>query len=1289
MEKKYRKASFLTPLFLIFLLLHSSTFVASGDTTWNTYKNDNQRTGFSSSSSPTTNHVLWEYETGGEVKSSPVVDNETVFVSAGDCTLYAIDLFSGNLKWKFTHDGTYCSASHSSPAAFDGKVIYSTTYNGIFCIDQTTGEQIWHYETTDSVDSSPLVRNNKVFITLWNEEVIALTANTGELIWNYDTNGSNSKSSPTYYEGEVYVPSYEGVIYVLDADTGSELHTIELINHIQTPIIADGKLFVNSSVNNAAVDNFFVLDLGTLDVNWEKKTGTYVRSSPSVAYEKVFVGGDQLRAYDTQTGQILWYYDNAMETDPAVADGKVFANINNKLIAFDQETGTILWQGDIGQSEASPSISNGVVLVGSNYPSKVMAFYAYSHDVAVSNFDVPSSANPGELLTITVTVSNEGLSDEENIEVDFLMDDVVVDSQKVTSLSSLAEQQLTFDWTPPLENYICELSVKATQIVEDNNMSNNQISRDVAVGGKTIAVPSEFATIAAAIDYADPGDTIEIAEGTYAENLVIEKSNLKLLGQPQSSVVISGNKPLTTNPVTINGDGCQLSGIQIENGPAHSSGAGIVINSSNNIIRKCTITNNGNGIMLNYGSSNNLIEECLIKMNTNHGIEINYSSDDNIIRNCVIRGNNSSSYPCAGIYISGNQNEVDGCAIHSNKDNGITLVAATHCRVINTTINSNGGTGIQLFSGYNGDSTDNFFQGCTIDNNYQGLFIGQNWSTISPNNVFRNNNIQINTYNLNIERPPYCQDIDKSNFINGKPIWFLCNKSNMVIDGNKEEIGALILYNCDNMHVKNVILSNNRQGLIIGETSNSIIENCEFQNNYDGIYSYYSSSNIFKNCTGNNNHNGIHMDEESEHNKIEGCTLRNNSNAGVYLDLNSHYNEVGGSEFYFNNIGLLTNSSMGNFVRGSKIYSNTKGIVFGDNSFDGGVITCDVYNNEEDGITTFSDQYIVNNTIYGNNGFGINANHNIQVLNSILWNNNGNFNYADLQVSFCNVEGGYIGEGNIVQNPMFKDPVNGNYNLKNGSPCIDAGIISGFPVLELDGDNDLVCLPDIGAHEFFGKPDVFGLSIGNQYFYERKMEGNTFNACLKIVLYDKINDGVPLYVLPYLSSEKEIKIEYYEKRTDQVKLRIIEPWNPYQRIQFAEGLTKYWQGMTIGEQRVSSSSVSIPGVVDNSLRASLGVSVLKQEKIEINDFSVTAFKIKYELRVWGDTLPLIQNEFTEWLVPHIGVVKYSDDMYEDRLLSFSIGGGFIEDTSKNMIYYSVIRGRSPIQPAIYLLLNTE
>jgi len=88
---------------------------------------------------------------------------------------------------------------------------------------------------------------------------------------------------------------------------------------------------------------------------------------------------------------------------------------------------------------------------------------------------------------------------------------------------------------------------------------------------------------------------------------------------------------------------------------------------------------------------------------------------------------------------------------------------------------------------------------------------------------------------------------------------------------------------------------------------------------------------------------------------------------------------------------------------------------------------------------------IVNSTVSQNAGSGL-ALHGgmpeVELLNSILWGNGGSIDVgagAFLVVERSLVEGGWPGVGNLDLDPLFVDPLNGDFRLQSGSPCIDAG----------------------------------------------------------------------------------------------------------------------------------------------------------------------------------------------------------------------------------------------------------
>ena len=119
------------------------------------------------------------------------------------------------------------------------------------------------------------------------------------------------------------------------------------------------------------------------------------------------------------------------------------------------------------------------------------------------------------------------------------------------------------------------------------------------------------------------------------------------------------------------------------------------------------------------------------------------------------------------------------------------------------------------------------------------------------------------------------------------------------------------------------------------------------------------------------------------------------------------------------------------------------------------------------------------------------------VINCILWGDSPN-EIMDLlgavtTALYSDVQGGFPGTGNIDADPLFVDPVNGDYRLSAGSPAIDAGhnwAIAGLADTDLDGnprfaadkiDFDPGCgipvVVDMGAYEFQGDP--FPVKLGD------------------------------------------------------------------------------------------------------------------------------------------------------------------------------------------------------------------
>jgi hypothetical protein len=95
------------------------------------------------------------------------------------------------------------------------------------------------------------------------------------------------------------------------------------------------------------------------------------------------------------------------------------------------------------------------------------------------------------------------------------------------------------------------------------------------------------------------------------------------------------------------------------------------------------------------------------------------------------------------------------------------------------------------------------------------------------------------------------------------------------------------------------------------------------------------------------------------------------------------------------------------------------------------------------------------------------------ITNSILRGNipdevYDTYHYQPPVITYCNIEGGWPGEGNIDVDPLFRDPASGDYHLRCDSPCVGTGDpdFEYVDQTDMDGEARLMgaCV-DMGADE--------------------------------------------------------------------------------------------------------------------------------------------------------------------------------------------------------------------------------
>ena len=339
---------------------------------------------------------IWKRATGGPVPCTPAVVDGVVYVGSYDGKFYAFNAKSGELKWKFRTEGerrfeakglhgflpkTQTIADPfdiflSSPVVAQGAVYFGSGDGNVYAVDIATGEQRWKFKTGDVVHSSPAFADGVLFFGSWDSYFYAVDAATGKEKWRFHGgedalvhNQVGFQSSPAIANGIVYIGCRDSNLYALDAATGKEKWRFnnELSWVITSPAIADGKVFFATSDSSL----YHVLDAATGKSLIRQQDKAYMFSSPTVVGDVVLMGvlNGTLVARDAKSGNVLWDYQT--ETSKKNKGWILTATESSTGHLFSPRPGAIrrLWRR-IGNSISAPFfptplVANGVVYFGS------------------------------------------------------------------------------------------------------------------------------------------------------------------------------------------------------------------------------------------------------------------------------------------------------------------------------------------------------------------------------------------------------------------------------------------------------------------------------------------------------------------------------------------------------------------------------------------------------------------------------------------------------------------------------------------------------------------------------------------------------------------------------------------------------------------------------------------------------------------------------------------------------------------------------------------------------------
>jgi len=265
--------------------------------------------------------------------------------------------------------------------------------------------------------------------------------------------------------------------------------------------------------------------------------------------------------------------------------------------------------------------------------------------------------------------------------------------------------------------------------------------------------------------------------------------------------------------------------------------ASVVIERDNIVVDGAdyTLSGTGSGVGINLAGRSNLTIKNVNIMAFQYGVWLSDSSDNTIV------GNNITASKGAGI----------------SMDYGIVEVGSSRNKIIDNNIaNNDGGIGLHFLSDHNNISnnriTANNWDGISLfysnhnilsDNNVAGNKRFGIWLSGVSNTTLRNNIMAKNKYNLFVDAwrfELYLNDIDVSNTVDGKPIYYWINKRDLTVP---QDAGYVAFINCANITVKGLNLKSNGDGFLLAHTQNSTITQNNIAHNLNAFWLDLGNSN--------------------------------------------------------------------------------------------------------------------------------------------------------------------------------------------------------------------------------------------------------------------------------------------------------------------------------------------------------------------------------------------------------------------------------------------------------------
>jgi outer membrane protein assembly factor BamB/tRNA A-37 threonylcarbamoyl transferase component Bud32 len=273
-----------------------------------------------------TGEFLWKYATEGGITGRPAAEEGVIFIGSEDHRLHAITARGGKLVWTYYTEGPI----RSSPTLSHGHIFFGSDDAYLHVVNSLNGRRVWRAEANAPIWSTPLIHEERVFFGCESGDFYCYDFR-GEMKWRKKVKRAVT-SSPIIFDGLVYFGSKDWTLYALEVENGWQVWRFRMGGPtISTPSTAEDRIYIGCGDNN-----IYAVHARHAREVWRFSTEHQVTGSPTVFEDSLYCGSvdGYLYCVEIRSGRLRWRFrtEGPITGSPAIADDRLYIGSNDHKV---------------------------------------------------------------------------------------------------------------------------------------------------------------------------------------------------------------------------------------------------------------------------------------------------------------------------------------------------------------------------------------------------------------------------------------------------------------------------------------------------------------------------------------------------------------------------------------------------------------------------------------------------------------------------------------------------------------------------------------------------------------------------------------------------------------------------------------------------------------------------------------------------------------------------------------------------------------------------------------------